>query len=262
MARLRTATPYAPREQTTRTLQECNGLDENGEPECPAITLTSPDTEGNTILAMETQWLHDSHRNGSARREKSPARLPIPPRSYTRKERRKEGKNAPWLRKPRSYLERLSQSQPPPVARSSMPGAGDREENDEVESMRATSMPPAEMEVSEEDSEEGGVPISPVLPTDQESVERGRRTARGVRLVVDSSADSDSWKRRGRSRGPRSRPAPGMGGLQGDEEASGGGAEQGEQRLATAEAQEGGVKLTGAERSTGWVPAEEPESEK
>ncbi|KAF2160881.1 hypothetical protein M409DRAFT_28761 [Zasmidium cellare ATCC 36951] len=201
----------------------------------------------------------------STKRAKSRATLALPPRSFTGKERRLEGENAPWQCKPPSYLERLSQSQPPPMARLSPSVEGSRPEEKERGLMRGASLPPAETSVPGDDSEvyEAQSSLSE-LSSQQESVERGRRTARGRRVSVeDPSTDSDSWKRRGRSRGPRSRPVPGMGIRARDEDAFVGVAERAdEESSTTAESDGEQVKVTASSRSAGWIPAEDPESEK
>lgn len=300
-SRSRTPEPYAPCGQTTSMLYDSSFNEPDGIAVLPTITLTTPEAHGNPELVQQTkkmgQTVHDPQ-----------APLQLPPRRLTSRTRRLDEPSAYYQHNRPSYSLRLCQSQPPTTVRlpsseerstavsedeevqepsSPTPATEDRHE-ESVESgrrtannssPRAASQPvlasrlPESVEASMWTSKDGGVelntPLTPIKDDEvKESVDRGRRTTKESSRRVESTADSGSWKRRGRSRGPRPKSQEeeqkedvdnGQAGYDEAEECD----EQEHQVEAEEDEEDGGERQeSGVIRLAGWVPAAEPESEK
>lgn len=280
--------PYSPREQITTTEYTFSLKTLDGKDMCPTITVTTPDTRGNRELRRQTKRMGRKDSTDSRGRDL----LPLPSRGLTATQRQRDVRHVRMLRDRPSYVQRLSQSQPPPGGRSTTEDEGQAGKGGRAKQERASSMPP-EIEAGVEESPRSfELPIRPARisagtslsdemakPSSQPSsqvqgsgsVERGRRTAIGPRTRRDSSSDSDSWKRRGRSRGPRPKPrekaVPQVeveyeeGPMDGDQQGLEDGQTNEDDCTEGAENGESREEAT-TKRWAGWVPATEPESEK
>lgn len=264
-----------------------------GSTRLPTVTVTTSDTHGNEDIIRQTKFMNVV----KPKRAKS---LHLPYRRMRSSDRAKEDPNAHWRHNRPSFslrvgksspemrqmvehgerqiqldnwrrLEEVMAKRPPPSATDDVRIGCDERKAEEASPGRTPSMPPMPSKMSDKAADDLLDQFTSLKAAmdgvDEDSIERGRRTTKFPSKRTESSADSEIWERRGRSRCPRPKPGEQME------------LPPPKSEIKTAkprtEAEKGKLKVPGVgvsgskgkqkariEQSPGWVPAQDPESER